>query len=110
MSEKAQFSVYVFLFLLGVIPMLWHIKVFNALEKSVAERLGEIWGEYKERRLITFTSSGAIPNLKHIERKYGAELTDYEWALVRKSRRLYYLGGTWMLVVFWVFFAIILLT
>ena len=109
MRDDQAFFLYFTFLMMGLVPMIRHVVVFQKLEKSLIDRLGPIWGENQYQRTFTFSSSGAIPNLDLIEKNYGSQLTELECKLAQTSRRLYYFGRAWVLAVFSLFLLFVIL-
>lgn len=84
---------------LSIIPFFMHYNLYKKLVSSISNRCNLVWGEIARDR-HPLSSSGAIPRLNYIEVKFGNMLTNQELSTLQKSKKLYYLSGVSLLLVF----------
>ena len=82
-----------------MIPFYMHYTLYKKLVSSISIRCNLVWGEAGRDR-HPLSSAGAIPRLNYIEVKFGNRLTSQELSTLNKSKKLYYMSGVFMILVF----------
>ena len=92
------------LFVLFFLPtfVLWrkHVKGFYALEESLEKRVGPVRDFYEGAGFYSISSSGMIPMLNQLRKRFGDSFTAEEELMERNSRRSYYIGASLVLIGF----------